>query len=390
MRRVLFAFILLFAAIILGIQLNEDPGYVLIAINHWTIETTLWIGLFAMLLLFIALYCILKVCQNIVKAPKMFHRWRTKKRVQKAQAITQKGLIEYSEGRWDLAQHHLIQASSNVNMPFLNYLMAARAAQKMGDSHARDAYLLKAQQTAPEAAIAVELTQAELQLTNHQWQEALITLKHLEDLAPYHPYVLTLKVRLYQEVRDWPQLIALFPVLKKNQAMSADELDHLQLTTYQQALQDLTKQNQIKESMQLFQSIPKSLRNNPALVATYTRLLLANHDSKEAQALLQRCLTKDFDPQLIELYGLLPTDDKQLPFAEYLLKKNANEASLHLCLGRLCMDKQLWGKAKTYLEKANQLHPTPATYKALGNLHVQLNEPLQACEHFKKGLELAT
>jgi HemY protein len=390
MRRVLFAFILLFVAIIVGIQLNEDPGYVLVAINHWTIETTLWIGVFAMVLLFIALYCILKVCQHLFKAPKTFHRWRRKKRVKKAQAITQRGLIEYNEGHWDQAKNHLIQASSNVDMPFLNYLTAARAAQKMGDSHTRDAYLRQAKQTAPEATIAVELTQAELQLANHQWQEALITLKHLHDLAPYHPYVLTLMVRLYQEVRDWPQLIALFPLLKKNQVMSTDALESLQLTTYQQALQDLSKQNQIKESTQLFLSIPKVLRSNPEIVATYTRLLLASNDPQQAQALLQRCLTRAFDPKLIDLYGLLPANDKQLPFAEYLLKKNAEEASLQLCLGRLCMDKQLWGKAKTYLEKANQLHPTPATYKALGNLHVQLNEPLQACENFKKGLELAT
>lgn len=390
MRRLLFAFILLFAAIIVGIQLNKDPGYILIAVNHWTIETTLWVGIFAIILLFITLYSILKICQNLLKAPKTYRHWRRKKRIKKAQAITQKGLIEYSEGHWNQAKQHLIQASSNTDMPFLNYITAARAAQKMGDSDARDTYLRKAQQIAPKASIAVELTQAELQLANHQWQEALITLNHLQDLAPNHPYVLTLKVRLYQEVRDWPQLIALLPLLKKNQVLSANSFEQLQLTTYQQALEDFAQHNQIKESMQLFQSIPKTLRNNPTLVATYARLLLANNEPQEAQVLLQSSLTKSFDSQLIDLYGLLPTDDKQLHFAESLLKKNAHAASLHLCLGRLCMDKQLWGKAKSYLEKANQLQATPESYQALGNLHMQLSEPLHACEYFKKGLALAT
>ena len=41
------------ALYLLGIQLNNDPGYVLITINHWIIETTLWVHVFALLLLFI-------------------------------------------------------------------------------------------------------------------------------------------------------------------------------------------------------------------------------------------------------------------------------------------------------------------------------------------------
>lgn len=66
----------------------------------------------------------------------------------------------------------------------------------------------------PEAKIAVELTQAELQLANHQWEQALATLKHLQDIAPRHPYVLKLIMQLYQEVKDWPQLITILPDLK--------------------------------------------------------------------------------------------------------------------------------------------------------------------------------
>lgn len=56
MIRVLFAFLILLAAVILGIQLNKDPGYVLIAINHWTIETTVWVAIFTLILLFMIVY----------------------------------------------------------------------------------------------------------------------------------------------------------------------------------------------------------------------------------------------------------------------------------------------------------------------------------------------
>lgn len=147
--------------------------------------------------------------------PGMVNKWHSRRLAQKAQATTRKGLIEYSEGYWQKAKNHLIQALPNTDTPLLNYLTAARAAQKMGDSKLRDHYLREAQQSMPEAKIAVELTQAQLQLANHQWEQALATLKHLQDLAPRHPYVLKLLMNLYEEIKDWQQLIALLPDLKR-------------------------------------------------------------------------------------------------------------------------------------------------------------------------------
>lgn len=130
MMRLLFAFLVLLAAVVLGVQLNKDPGYVLIAINYWTIETTVWVAVFGIIILFIVLYLILRLCQKISHTPSSLTRWHSKRLAQKAQAITRKGLIEYSEGYWLKAKNHLIQALPNADTPLLNYLTAARAAQK--------------------------------------------------------------------------------------------------------------------------------------------------------------------------------------------------------------------------------------------------------------------
>ncbi|MDI1352729.1 MAG: heme biosynthesis HemY N-terminal domain-containing protein, partial [bacterium] len=201
MIRIILAFIILLGSVVLGIQLNNDPGYILIAINHWTIETTVWFALFSLFLLFLLVHLILQLTHKITKTPAEIKQWNTRRLAQKAQAITRQGLIEYSEGYWKKAQDHLIKALPNTDTPLLNYLTAARAAQKMGDSQLRDHYLREAQQSMPEAQIAVELTQAQLQLANHQWEQALATLRHLQDLAPRHPYVLKLLISLYEQVR---------------------------------------------------------------------------------------------------------------------------------------------------------------------------------------------
>lgn len=52
MTRIIIALVVLLVAIVMGIQLSHDPGYLLIAINHWTIETTLWFAILGILLCF--------------------------------------------------------------------------------------------------------------------------------------------------------------------------------------------------------------------------------------------------------------------------------------------------------------------------------------------------
>ncbi|MBN9227665.1 MULTISPECIES: heme biosynthesis HemY N-terminal domain-containing protein [Legionella] len=390
MLRLLIAFLILLGAVALGIQLNKDPGYVLIAINHWTIETTAWVAVFSIIILFIIVYFILRLFQKISRTPRALTKWHSKRLSQKAQAITRKGLIEYSEGYWLKAKNHLIKALPNTDTPLLNYLTAARAAQKMGDNQLRDDYLREAQQSMPEAKIAVELTQAELQLANHQWEQALATLKHLHDIAPRHPYVLKLIMQLYQEVKDWPQLIAILPDLKKYQVVDSQEFELLQRNAYLQRLSDLIKQNQPSAVTAFFHALPKTLIDAPNMIAEYARFLLKKADYATANDLLRRSLRKEFNPQLIRLYSLLPADEKQLAFAEGLLKKNAHSAALYLCLGQVCMQLKLWGKAKYYLEKSNEIEPSALAYETQGQLHEQLGEGALACISYKQGLELIT
>ncbi len=239
MIRLILIFLVLLISVYLGIQLSRDPGYLLITVHHWSIETTLWVAIFALIIAFFLLHGLLLLLRKLHRSPSTLRNWRARRRSQKAQAKTQQGLIEFSEGYWSQAQNHLIKALPDTESPLLNYLTAARAAQEMGNNQLRDNYLREAQQSMPDAKIAVGLTQAQLQLANQQWEQALATLRHLQDLAPHHPYVLKLLMRLYQEVKDWQQLIALLPELKKYQVVSGMAFTRLQQQTYLQAISDL-------------------------------------------------------------------------------------------------------------------------------------------------------
>ena len=388
MIRVLLAFLLLLGSVWLGVQLQHDPGYLLISINHWTVETTLWVAIIGLFLLFVFFHTLLLVIHWVINFPTAWNNWQIKRRVQSAQAKTRQGLIEFSEGHWLQAKNHLIKALPDTDTPLLNYLTAARAAQEMGDNKLRDNYLREAQQSMPEAKIAVELTQAQLQLANRQWEQALATLRHLQDLAPHHAYVLKLLMHLYEEVKDWPQLIALLPELKRNHVVSGNDYLRLQQHSYLQAMLDLIKQDQLEALTSFIDNLPKNLINDAAIMSEYSRYLLTKNKDVEAEELLRRCLRKSYDEKLIEIFGRINCNDTQQTFAESLLKANPHSSPLFLCLGRLCKNQSLWGKANGYFEQSIEFGATPTAYMELGKLREQLSDQQGACAAFYQGLLL--
>lgn len=390
MLKALIIFTVLIAAVGLGLEIRHDAGYLLITINHWTIEMTLWIALLVFILVFFLMHTGLLLLYKIKNIPSSVHHWQNKRRVQKAQSKTKQGLIEFSEGYWSLAKKHLINALPNADTPLLNYLTAARAAQEMGDSQLRDAYLREAQQSMPDAKIAVELTQAQLQLANQQWEQALATLRHLQDLAPKHPYVLKLLMQLYQEVKDWPALINLLPELKKFNVVSGPELKKLQQHSYRQAIFELAQSDQTQALTHRMAALPKELTNDPEIIAEYSRFLIKNKEETQAERILRRGLQKQYNPNLMTLYGqITPTDSKPLTFAESFIKKQPYSVELYLCLGRLSFATHLWGKAQKYLEKSLSIAKTPEAYAQLGYLLEQLNDHSGACLAYQQGLNLA-
>ncbi|WBV63361.1 hypothetical protein PGH43_17380 [Legionella pneumophila 130b] len=83
----------------------------------------------------------------------------------------------------------------------------------------------------------------------------------------------------------------------------------------------MAKHNRSDGITKLYQTLPKTLVNDTAITAEYARFLIRNQDYDQAEYHLKRCLRKELDNRLIELYSLLPCEENQLLFAESLLKK---------------------------------------------------------------------
>lgn len=388
MIRLIFFLLIILAAAWVGITLSQDPGYLLITINQWTIETTLGVAIIALLIFTYLLHLLLLLINKFIKMPSEIKNWQKRRKIQRAQAKTRQGLIEFSEGYWNDAKNHLIKALPNTDTPLLNYLTAARAAQELGDNKLRDDYLREAQQSMPEAKIAVELTQAQLQLANKQWEQALATLKHLQHLNPKHHYVLKLLMHLYEEIRDWEALIELLPELKRHNVITTEEYKILEKRAFKHALIECIKHNQDSIIKNFINTVPKNLKHDPDLIAVYCEYLLNQQEYETAEHLLRKELKLNFNEQLIALYGQIKNNKAQLKFVEGLSKQHPHSANLFLTLAGICKEDNLWGKAKTYLEESIKLKPTQKAYRELGLLLEKLNDEQGAKKAYKEGLLL--
>jgi HemY protein len=259
----------------------------------------------------------------------------------------------------------------------------------MGDTEKRDEYIAQAQKHSPRNSLAVAMTQAHLYSWTEQYEQALATLSELRAQTPKHRHVLRLLLRTYLALHDWTNLAGLIPDLKKNKVLSADALEELELQVSRELLMLSLPADSLDVLRQAWNGIPKSLRQHPSLVAIYAAQLIKQNQMNEAETLLRDGIKRGWDDQLVELYGRVRTDnpEAQLVSAEAWLRDRPEDPSLLLTLGRLSLQNQLWGKARSYLESSLKRRPMAQTYGELGALMGQLGEADKAFDYYRRGLE---
>ncbi len=392
MRLVFGLLFVLLIGVVAGLLAYQDPGYVLIGRGNLTIETTLSLFIVILIVAFVVGYFLVRLIVRTWHMPERLQHWRTGRRRRRARRELRQGLIELAEGNWRKAERILVRHAADSSTPLLNYLSAARAAQKQDAPERRDHYLARALESMPDADVAVELTQAELQLAHGQLEQALATLEHLRSMVPNHGHVLLLLAQVYERLQSWNELRALLPLLRKHKVLDDKALHALAVRVWRALLAQTIAGGDANALQAFWKQVPKDLRSDRDLLTDYVRGLirLGEHDS--AEHLLRDAISHHWDPEWVRLYGELETShpERQLATAEAWLKGHENHPVLLLTLGRICLRNQLWGKARSYLEASLGSQPLPETYRELGLLLERLGEHEAAAEAFKQGLLLAT
>tara|TARA_R110002110_G_scaffold65206_4_gene180015 strand:- start:99266 stop:100501 length:1236 start_codon:yes stop_codon:yes gene_type:complete len=387
MKKLIWIALVLAAAAWFGTNLESDPGIVIVRAAGWRVDIPLWLAGFGLLFVLLSVHYVIKLYGWIFHSSYFVGDYAQKRKMRRARRLTNQGFIELAEGDWHKAEKHFLQGAQNSEVPLLNYLSAAEAAQELGEAKRRDKYLKIAHETTEGTDIAIGLTQARLQYQQGQYEQSLATVKHLLSLAPHHPHILKLLKNIYLELKDWMQLLTLLPTLRKNKVISAEEESALEKQMFSQLLQEHSKGNG-KNAEDIWQKIPKRLQLDPQIVYPYAQFLNESGKILEFESLLRQTLKRSWSEKLIRLYGMAAYEEKHIPLdqAESWLRGHQDSPNLLLTLGRLCVQAQLWGKAQRYLEASLKIAPTPEAYAALGILLEKVDQKDLSLQYFRKGL----
>lgn len=388
--------VLLFIAALLiaaGIaSFSPESGHVLINTGGWNIQMSLALFLTAAAIIFVLAYVFTRLLIHLWEMPAMLRRWRSRRQQQLAEDCLTQGLLALVEGRWQAAEAALIKGVRYTSSPLINYLCAARAAQRQGHIDQRDQYLRLAHSADPGAEMAIGLTQAELQIQQQQTELALATLTHLHEQQPRQKQVRLLLFKTRAGLQDWKEALRLLPELERERLLPAEEIHAARLQACAGLLQQAGNSASKARLHDAWWSIPKKLRSEAALIEEYTREKMRFADTADCEPLLRQALKKRWDAGIVRLYGMVEGKDlaRQLAFAESFLASHPRDPVLQLTLGRLCLRHALWGKAAAYLKECIQIQPLPEAYNELARLLEKQGDYSGASSYYQQGLTLAT
>jgi HemY protein len=389
MKLLFLTLLVLAAAVGFTLFAQHDPGYMLMSYGGWSVESSLSLFLLATAICFVVFYLLMRLFFGTLHIPGRLGYWRRHRQALRARTATNRGLMALAEGNWPRAERFLSRYATSSDTPLLNYLGAARAAQKQGAHARRDQYLSQAYQSMPDAELAVGLTQAEVQLSSDQAEQALATLRHLRTIAPKHAYVLHLLRKIYERLESLDDLLELVPELTRQHLLSSDQATALNHRIYSRRLQ-LAGQR-IDTLHRCWDEVPKALRDSATLRHDYAALLMKLGAHSEAEQQLHDFLKNQWDATLIRLFGQVKGENpaRQLALAEKWLKEYEHHPEQLLATARICFYNQLWGKGRSYLEASISFEPRAESYCELGQLLEQTGDKMKAAECFRKGLQLA-
>ncbi len=389
--------LLALAGLVLGAVLisliEQDPGYVLISLGNITVETSVWIALLILLVTMTGITAIWRLLLGILRGRKAIDTWLGSRKQRNAVALTNRGLISFIEGNWARARKQLLRAARYSEAPLINHLWAANASFRLGELEEMHKQLGAAAEIESDAGIALELTQAELQLSAGHYEQALATLVRARRNAKKHPYVLELLTRAYTELGDWQALIEMLPELRRYGFTDASELARLESTIWRGVLSDLTHSGELTEASleKLWQSIPLQQRETTPLLERYLSALVCLGAHMKVQRHLVSFLDKQWRPTLLSLFGqFVPSEPKKLhKVMSRWLDQHGPEPALLLAAGRVALHAHEWSKAQQWLQDAHGVEPTVAVCVLLAHLREAQGDVGQAADYRREALDLA-
>jgi HemY protein len=386
MRALLWIVGLFALAVALTVAARYSPGYVLVLLPSHRVEVSLNFAVVLGLLAFVAAYVLVRALSLTLTMPIRAAVFRRDQQRVRARRAFQEALRAYLEGRFGRAERAAKQALQQNEAVGLSLVLAARSAHELKSFQARDQYLQEMESQAPQDNYLRLMTQAELLLDDRRYHDALQALSQLQDK---HTAALRLELKAQQLARNWDQVLLLLPQLEKRKVFEPALLE--QFKRYAQTENLKRKALDARALREFWDKLPADDRRDSRIAAAAAQCFISLGGCDEAHGIVEESLEAHWDPTLLPLYvQCLPRDARRhLERAEAWLEEHPGDPALLLALGQLCVQQELWGKARSYFEASLAIEPSHTAYVDLGKLLERIGRPEEASQVYRKGLELA-
>jgi len=389
--RWLVSFVIVFAAAAaVALAMRYGEGYALFVYPPYRVEISMTLLILLVLLAFWLVHALLRLAAQTVRLPSQVATYRRRRRASRGQAALRDAWHAFLEGRYGRSEKFAAKAYDLEEAPALAALLAARSAHEMRDAEAREQWLARAEQSEGATRAARLATQAELALADRRFEEARALLGELHATGPRHVATLRLLLRTEQGLQNWDEVLRLLRLLEKRGAITPELAAQLRITA---TIENLKKKALDPESLEVFwRKIPAADRVEPRIAEAAARLFIDLGGCRQAHTLIRDALDAQWSSELVALYAECNKSDdalERIDQCERWLAAHPQDATLLLTLGKLCMARELWGKATSFLDASLSIQPTRRAHIALATLYDRVGRASDANRHYRAAADPA-
>ena len=371
---------------VITIYVIGEPGYIFLQWSDWQVETSLILVVVAIFIVVIVLYLLFELVIGIFGIPgrigRSYREYKDAKRLIK----TGQGFKFLLLGDWDRAEKLLNSMAKHLPDPEFNYLAAAYAAEKSGDSKKREEYLEKARGDNGDNKHVVALVNCRFQIARGEHEESIEELKRLCSHLPNNPVAFRMLAEVYQKTGDWAALDQLRPHLQKSQAFNSIELQSLTSRVLQHRLRSAETASDL---LKIWKGLSSRDQNIAKHGVYYVRKLLEFDRHQEAEKIIRNILGRNWHSELAYLYGLVGGSMKNRNLYDNALKwlkEHPEDPELLLTAGKLAIRNELPDKAVEYLRASAAGGGRTEAAEELGKLLLNQGRTDEAVEVYREAV----
>lgn len=354
----LILFLLLALVLAWGVVwVADNPGQVSLEWGGWRVDTSagvLGAGVAAFAIIVALLY---RLWLFLTRAPGRIGQALKERRSQKGYKALTKGMVAVAAGDAEEARKQVGKADGLLGEPALTLLLKAQAAQLNGDENAAEKFFTAMLEDSDMAFLGLRglMNQA---LKRGDDDAALELARRARELNPKSVWLSDTLFALESRAGSWAGAEGALKRLAKVKSLTAGETRRMRAITYLGQSVEAQGAGDLKDALKF---AAKAVNEGPGLTAAaehYARVLLADDQPRKAKGVVEKAWALDPHPGLAALYfdacgavdGL-----KKVSAADKLIKLKPDAPAGHLAMAQAALEAQLWGEARTHLEKTMEL-----------------------------------